>query len=882
MNDNSIENKTSFWNFLEKYNIVIPIIQRDYAQGHQGKEYLRHNFLLTLFNALEDCENFKCNLDFVYGSIKNNIFYPLDGQQRLTTLWLLHWYIALKAGQLNDKNCKVLQKFSYETRITSRQFCKELCTPQNFENYADSYKIDDYIKDQTWFYNKSLQDPTIQSMLRMLGGTYPELRDGITSVFRDKTTEDFIKYWEKLTSEKEPPVSFYIFPLNNFSLSDDLYIKMNARGEQLTSFENFKADFINYIKENLDNPQNTEVFEYKKISDEIASKLDSDWTEIFWRNRSNKNSSNDDSDRKIDEIYFAFINRFFWNELFILKEDNDEYSLKIGKGKNTSSQENTNQFYRYFNNSYEFSSVSENDAQIAYKTLDLYKIKNNKISRYLVLKLKTILDNYKRYLDEYIKEQKGDSIEDFENDILKCPWQNDFWFIPKYVYEKTNTVSYITDNAGNSVLKITSINQIQRIAFFAICHYFSTIKDDIVPEFTSLRRWMRFVWNLISLKDSNGRYQIRNTEALRTTIELLEKYDCTDIYNSLSNEEINEEQSALDRQLAEERIKAQRILDEEDSNKQKEIENSIIEAESLAFFNGAIRFLFTGDNKVIDWDNFERRKANAKEYFDKAGVKDKYAKDAQLLKAYLYHVGKDYFWGTIVTKGLKVFDNRPETWLANILLFYENENMKEEKFASINAINKLLINNDNIYIPTEDLSRSNDGILYINIYRSQLLKLISHNYPKSRIRFYHNHYAIYPEGSWEAFVLDSNSYGYQCCRNQFISLMRKKDSNFELLDERTKKNSKYGFYYGWNIQFKYKGKDYQFDADKQRIVSINTNEKQPQDKVQENTRKEQVPIDGNINELKAIVDMKQKSTTRMKKKHNKTRGRRLNLHRRRK
>ena len=33
-----MERAISFWDFLNRYNIEIPIIQRDYAQGRKGKE----------------------------------------------------------------------------------------------------------------------------------------------------------------------------------------------------------------------------------------------------------------------------------------------------------------------------------------------------------------------------------------------------------------------------------------------------------------------------------------------------------------------------------------------------------------------------------------------------------------------------------------------------------------------------------------------------------------------------------------------------------------------------------------------------------------------------------------------------------------------------
>ena len=92
----------SFWNFLKENTIEIPIIQRDYAQGRLGKENLRKTFLGDLKRALKD--NIEMKLDFVYGSVEGGTLNPLDGQQRLTTLWLLHWYIALRAGVLNEEN----------------------------------------------------------------------------------------------------------------------------------------------------------------------------------------------------------------------------------------------------------------------------------------------------------------------------------------------------------------------------------------------------------------------------------------------------------------------------------------------------------------------------------------------------------------------------------------------------------------------------------------------------------------------------------------------------------------------------------------------------------------------------------------------------------
>lgn len=65
-------------------------------------------------------------LDFVYGDVDGNgIMTPLDGQQRLTTLFLFHWYAA-KRENIPESEWKFLYNFSYETRYSARYFCKDL------------------------------------------------------------------------------------------------------------------------------------------------------------------------------------------------------------------------------------------------------------------------------------------------------------------------------------------------------------------------------------------------------------------------------------------------------------------------------------------------------------------------------------------------------------------------------------------------------------------------------------------------------------------------------------------------------------------------------------------------------------------------------------
>lgn len=144
-------------------------------------------------------------------------------------------------------------------------------------------------------------------MLRMIGGTKindkqgNDIIDGLEELF-DANKESFESYWTALTSENAP-IMFYYLNLKDFKLTDDLYIKMNARGKQLTSFENFKADFIGYIEEKA--KEDDAWGRFLNTEKGIPIKLDTEWTDVFWRNH--------DANGDIDRIFFAFLNRYLLN-----------------------------------------------------------------------------------------------------------------------------------------------------------------------------------------------------------------------------------------------------------------------------------------------------------------------------------------------------------------------------------------------------------------------------------------------------------------------------------------------------------------------------------------------------------------------------------------
>ena len=265
--------------------IEIPIIQRDYAQGREKEEKKRDRFLKALLKAVNSEKGI--TLDFVYGSVIDNKLVPLDGQQRLTTLFLLHWYAA-KRENIPAGQWEVLKKFSYATRPSARRFCEQLLV--FVPDFYTEKSLSEQICNEAWFPMAWNDDPTVEGMLRML--------DAIHHTFAGTT-----HLWKALTEDRK--ITFYFKKLEDMDITDDIYIKMNSRGKPLTDFEHFKAEFTEAIRETIGN-------------DTISHKIDVAWTNMLWPYRSSNNI--------IDE---QFLNYFhFLTDIIRIKSDDDMGSKK--------------------------------------------------------------------------------------------------------------------------------------------------------------------------------------------------------------------------------------------------------------------------------------------------------------------------------------------------------------------------------------------------------------------------------------------------------------------------------------------------------------------------------------------------------------------------
>lgn len=263
--------------------IEIPMFQRDFAQGRKSEQaiHVRKRFIADLCAALDGDKDI--HLDFVFGDVVDGTLYPLDGQQRLTTLFLLHCYIAWHIPTTAVAP-QLWHAFYYATRPGARAFCKFLtrCHPDIGKAHVSGWLCDqaDYLP--TWKH-----DPTIQGMLVVL--------DDLHQHYRAYTNEQLCSAWQRLTNREKPAISFLLLPVAAQRLDNNLYVKMNSRGRPLTEFENFKAELEAQLRKNPSIASSA--------VDAFSRKIDTDWSDLFWQYRG--------KDDLIDEECMRFLRCLF-------------------------------------------------------------------------------------------------------------------------------------------------------------------------------------------------------------------------------------------------------------------------------------------------------------------------------------------------------------------------------------------------------------------------------------------------------------------------------------------------------------------------------------------------------------------------------------------
>lgn len=586
--------------FKEKnYRVLIPIIQRDYAQGRKNKTEVRETFLSALYQYLEENKPNR-DLDFVYGSLSKvenkTDFIPLDGQQRLTTLFLLHWYLYQIQDDKNVQNCQDFKSalfkdqksmFTYETRTSSSDFCDALMDNDfDFNNLLDidqkkeitkENQLSKTIENSTWYFLSWKQDPTIQSMLTML--------DAIHNKFVNKK-----EFFDRLLNIENPIITFQFLNLKDFKLTDDLYIKMNSRGKPLTSFENFKAKFEQYLEKLTTNRTFELTFNNTKeevsLNKYFSYNIDAKWANLFWNYRELV------GDKSIfDEELKNFIRVIFANQYAIdveIKGDRTdetfEFLLGTASAKKRNDYTDDISFYKYD----ELKALSIKSVLYLIDAFDALVNGNDKIKNHLS-------DNYKFYFNAseevYRKDDKGNIIYEADKDGKEKTDENN------------NKIPQKTDiGVFPNALKYSFVSNQERIMFHAYIRFLIQNKGNTI----GIEQWMRVIHNLAYNTIIDGAVEF--ARAIKSIEKMLPQSN--DILNYII---INNIEGFASWQILEEKIKAHLILKTNNDWKTK-----IEEAEKHDCFEGQIGFIleFSG---ILDYYNTNDNCnwPNEKDYFDK-------------------------------------------------------------------------------------------------------------------------------------------------------------------------------------------------------------------------------------------------------------------------
>lgn len=572
MNINNIKDNEVIVKTSNISQIKIPMIQRDYVQGLEENNNKLDKFLDALYNIINSNNiNDILSLDFIYGNINDDgIFEPIDGQQRLTTLALLNFYFFCKQEnniyENDEQNNTYLQNIfdyiTYTTRQSAEKFCKILSSKDfikhfksNISNKQPSSIINEYNK----YFKEYNDDTTIIAMIKAL----------------DKIHDKF-KNLETLKYKNIDRISFNILTMNNFNLSDDLYIKMNGRGKQLSNFDNFKAEYFQWL-ENILKKEEKEINELipdcildnldinpKNKLKTLKRKFDTDYIDIFW-DFAFENSKNTEESPDPESLFFRFINRFVTGKLLSLLGDakNENIFLKelifkyFKQIKQTNQYKNKKEYNELDNETQNEIITFAEDLKAFYLTQDGYKTENNSISyskfdfyEVILLQYNTnlisilhnlynIKNNNQNFIDkisEYCKpewEEKFNIFNNFKNYKTLLAYNTILSFLEnslsvEYIDGKIKHVSRLVWNIAEQYNIVTGIkkNSYKTIAnIFKFLSEKSTNNNNIYDCFINSNKEHNQTGNLKIIIDDEieKSRHILNGNALETNFRELEK-----------------------------------------------------------------------------------------------------------------------------------------------------------------------------------------------------------------------------------------------------------------------------------------------------------------------------------------------------------------------
>lgn len=421
--------------FSEDRKIIIPDMQRDYCWGDNlyganKNEDLVTKFLESLLDVFsENKENKEVQLGMIYAyESPDNHIQLCDGQQRITTLYLLMGLLHKKTNNNSLKDC-LISTFEWENddKECRLQYAIRESTLYFLNDLVDNCFIKkqeiSVIKKQSWYFNDYDLDPTIQSMIKALGIIEKQLAN--------KTPQ----YLDDFSTFLMGNLTFLYFDMQNRNRGEDMFVIINTTGEPLTPTDNLKPILLS-------------DFNDPKFSDEWEKR-----ETYFWKNKKQNEVEADNG-----------VNNFLTWYLKIVKQD-DKFEL-IHFFKNQTKEEKEKaltEIEKYFNKipvlikalqSNVFKSITIKKQGVNVNTIqDLRSFnKDHAIEEYIVLPLLAFIVKFENEVDAY----------QFLRRLRKNYWLSDSEFLHwRYILriiEKSESLNEILEFDSNSLDEIKNIN----------------------------------------------------------------------------------------------------------------------------------------------------------------------------------------------------------------------------------------------------------------------------------------------------------------------------------------------------------------------------------------------------------------------------------------
>lgn len=246
----------------KKESMALDIKVKDGKDSEGGIETSIHDYLTKEYERLR----FNTRIGFIYAyydASDSRRLYLIDGQQRITTLFLLLLAIYSQTGKratfLQRYMRQGLPRLDYRVRECAHTFLVD------FIGYILDHPHGDFRSESERYYSIYANDPTVKSIL----ANFDVIREWVK---RQKVAEpsatggengDFIDYVENF-------IEFNYFDTGRSRQGERLYLYMNSRGEQLSQQEQIRPTII----------QRSEQGEKLNVGRAWER-----WQDFFWKHR---------------------------------------------------------------------------------------------------------------------------------------------------------------------------------------------------------------------------------------------------------------------------------------------------------------------------------------------------------------------------------------------------------------------------------------------------------------------------------------------------------------------------------------------------------------------------------------------------------------------